>query len=185
MFGNKKRYIKSCILLFPRICLFFLIFVLSSCSLSPRTHKTYHNPYFSIQYPASWRTFASELHVSINGPIEANYVVNLKIDYNLSAGMNLNLFRETVEAQNQLSSLPGFVPISENELEINGHKALQRIIKTNVVLGQKQEIALIVVLSYLVLNDQIGVVITAEIPEIAYLEYNRTVDDMINSFRFK
>jgi hypothetical protein len=108
----------------------------------------------------------------------------MKLDFNPELDLSLKLFKETVESQNQITSLPGFVAISEKELNINGVPALQRIIKTRVSLAQNEEVNLMVFLTYLI-QDNLGVVITAEVPENSYLAYTFLFDDMIQSFRFK
>lgn len=168
------------------ILLFLTVLLLSmySCSRLPKGQRILHTPYFSIQHPTSWKAVRADYHYSLNGPIEENYVVNMKLDFNPELDLSLKLFKETVESQNQITSLPGFVAISEKELNINGVPALQRIIKTRVSLAQNEEVNLMVFLTYLI-QDNLGVVITAEVPENSYLAYTFLFDDMIQSFRFK
>jgi hypothetical protein len=171
-------------LLFNLIPLLILVLSVSSCSPSQKGQRVLHTSHFSIQYPGSWKAIRADYHHSINGPIEENYVVNLKIDYNPELDLDLNLFRETVESQNQITSLPGYLSITEKELTINEIPALQRIIKTRVTLSENEEVTLMVILTYLV-KENVGVVLTAEVPEKSYLAYNLLFDDMIRSFRFK
>jgi hypothetical protein len=161
-----------------------LLFTSSACKGSPKGLRVLHAPYFSIQYPKTWKSIRADYHYSFNGPVEQNYVVNLKVDYNPEANLALNLFRETVESQNQITALPGYISITEKELNIQGVPALQRIIKTDVVLSANDQVTLMVILTYLV-KDKVGVVLTAEIPEASYLSYNLLLNDMIQSFRFK
>jgi hypothetical protein len=185
MSRNQTSYLISSV---KTITILFTLTVMlahmTSCSRLPKGQRILNTPYFSIQHPSSWKAIRADNHYSLNGPIEENYVVNLKLDFNPELDLSLKLFKETVESQNQITALPGFVAISEKELNINGVPALQRIIKTRVRLAQNEEVNLMVFLTYLI-QDNLGVVITAEVPENSYLAYNLLFNDMIQSFRFK
>jgi len=182
MSGNKRSHLKFSVF----IVFFFLFFIhFAGCRTEQNDYKKLIHPQFTIEHPRSWNVIPASLHYSINGPIVENYVVNFKIDYNPEANLHLNLFRETVESQNQLQNLPGYVSVEEKELDINGVPALQRVIKTDVVLAQNQQVTLMVMLTYIVKDDQFGVVFTAEVPENHYLTYRPIFNTMIQSFRFR
>ncbi len=179
--GIKTSHLKFSAFLI--LCL-FLFLHFAGCRTENNDYKRLTSRHFTIEHPRSWNVIPASFHYSINGPTLDNYVVNFKIDYNPEANLHLNLFRETVESQNQIQNLPGYVSIDEKELDINGVPALQRIIKTEVVLDN-QPVTLMVMLTYVVKDDQLGVVFTAEVPENHYLAYRNIFNTMIQSFRFR
>jgi hypothetical protein len=184
--GNKAHYLSTnSFIVLLIVCLLLNSLIISGCQRKDATVQTLKTPWFTIEHPAGWQTLRTDYHYSINGPTVDNYVVNMKLDFNPEANMKLNLFRETVESQNQITLLPGYDSIVERELLIHNQQALQRIIKTDVLLSEQEQVSLMVMLTYLVKNDQLGVVITAEVPVSMYLSYNTIFDKMIHSFRFR
>lgn len=179
---NKRNLEKSSIL----ISFFLITIFLFSCG-KPPPYKTFSNRYFTFNYPKDWFISSSENNVTVTGPIEDAYFVNVKVDFNPEVNAPLEEFKRTVESQNRLDLLPGFVDGGEKELTISGLPAIRHSFKTVVKpTDTASYITLFVNLIYTVSeNQKIGVVITTEVPENVSLKYEETFDEIISSFKFK
>jgi len=168
------------------IC-FVLLMSGSACQKkTPETgaNKEYSNAFFTCRHPKDWRISENANQLNMIGPEELGYYVNVKIDYNNNIGMNLEDFRTTVETQNNLSALPQFKDMGQNQIKIGDQPALQHNIIT-AVQAVNSPLFLYVKLIYLVKNNQLGIVITAEIPQDSLGKYENLVNEVIQSFRFK
>lgn len=147
-------------------------------------NKEYSNEFFTCLHPREWRVSENANQLNMIGPEELGYYVNVKIDYNNNIGMNLEDFQATVETQNNLSALPQFKDMGQNQIKIGDQPAIQHNIVT-AVQAVNSPLFLYVKLIYLVKNDQLGIVITAEIPQDSIGKYETLVNEIIHSFRFK
>jgi len=168
------------------VSIFLVVVFLSSCS-KPSANKVFSNKYFTFEYPKDWSVGTNENNITVSGPIEDAYFVNVKFDFNPEVNANLIEFKKTVESQNRLELLPGFVDGGEKELTISGVPAIKHSLKTVVKPTESSpNITLFVNLIYVVSEDQkVGVVITTEVPERFNLKYEETFNNIINSFKFK
>ncbi|MCE5223653.1 hypothetical protein LLG10_05610 [bacterium] len=167
------------------ICLSVLL-PLQSCKKTPRLDsslKSFSNQYFTFQYPKDWKIEDNPNQLSITGPEELGYYVNLKIDYNPSVDLPLNDFLTTVETQNNLSKLWQFKDMGTVEMTINGQPALQHSILTAIQI-KEVPLYLFVRLTYFV-KGKLGIVITAEIPQDVLAKYEQSINGIIQSFRMK
>jgi len=168
------------------VSILLIVVFISSCS-KPSPNKVFSNKYFTFEYPKDWSANTKENNVTVTGPIEDAYFVNVKFDFNPEVNSNLIEFKKTVESQNRLELLPGFVDGGEKELTISGIPAIKHSLKTVVKPTESAPyVTLFVNLIYIVSKDQkIGVVITTEVPERYNLKYEDIFNNIINSFRFK
>jgi len=168
------------------ICLLFIMFFqFFSCNKST-TEKRFSNKYFSFMYPKEWKASNEEGLVTITGPIEDAYFVNIKFSYNPEINLPLDEFKRTVENQNNLDQQPGFVDGGEEEINIGDIKAINHSIKTKVLVSKDSPyIDLSVNLIYMVKDDKLGVVATTEVPGRFFFKYEQIFNKIMNSFKFK
>lgn len=181
-----KKINKFSILKVLSICLVFVIFFqFISCNRSS-TEKKYSNKYFSFMYPIEWKATNEDGLVTITGPIEDAYFVNIKFSYNSEINLPLDEFKRTVENQNNLDQQPGFVDGGDKEIKIGEVSAINHSIKTKVLVSKDTPyIDLCVNLIYLVKDDKLGVVVTTEVPGRYFFKYEQIFNKIINSFKFK
>jgi hypothetical protein len=180
---NNKRCI-TIKRLFSVIIIFLISLLICSC-IKPSTEKVFKNNYFSFTYPKEWKLNKEENMVTITGPIEDAYFVNIKFSYNPDVNLPLDEFKKTVESQNGIDTQPGFVNGGEKEFKIGDIEAINHSIKTKVLISKDSPyIDLSVSLIYLVYKDKIGIVITTEVPSRFYLKYEDMFNKIINSFKF-
>jgi len=163
-----------------------LLLTTQSCqknTLQNQNKATFSNQFFTMQYPKSWKEADEANQLSLTGPEELGYYVNVKVDYNPSVGLPLQDFKNTVEAQNNLPTLPQFKDMGETSLTIQDQAAIQHNILT-AIQAQNVLLYLSVRLTYLV-KDQLGIVITAEIPQDVLGKYDQTINEIIQSIRLK
>lgn len=168
------------------LLLISMVFMFSSCNKEDNQYKKFSNEYFSFTYPNDWSVDGKDNNVTLTGPIEDTYFVNIKFDFNPEINVPVDEFRRTVESQNRVELLPGFVDGGVEELKISGLDAIKHSLKTVVKPTENApNITLFVNLIYVVSDDQkIGVVITSEVPERYSLKYEDIFNKVINSFKF-
>jgi hypothetical protein len=169
---------------------FILIPTISSCKKNGsapliQNYKLYKNANFSFQYPADWILTENGTNVTITGPQQDAYFVNAKIDFNNQIDMSLDEFAKTVEDQNNLKALPAFEDKGRKTLDLPAGKAIQRSMTTNVNTQFSTEpVKLFVTLTFLVQDSKIGYVITTEVPNRVYQNYDEIFTNIKKSFRY-
>lgn len=161
-----------------------MVFSFVSCSRDPQSNssmKQYSNHYFSIRYPQDWKVSDQQNQLSFTGPEELGYYVNVKVDYNPEVDLPLKDFQQTVESQNNLSTLPQFKDMGLVDTSINDQPAIEHSILTAIMM-ENIPLYLSVRLTYLV-KDKLGVVITAEIPQDVLGKYDKQITSMIQSIQ--
>jgi hypothetical protein len=150
-----------------------------------QNYKQYKNANFSFQYPADWIITENNTNVTITGPQQDSYFVNLKVDYNDEINMSLDEFTKTVLDQNNIKALPAFEDKGKINLDLPAGKAVQQSLCTNVNTAFSSEpIKLFVTLTFIVQDAKIGYVITTEVPNRVYQNYNEIFTNIKNSFRY-
>lgn len=172
---------------FVLLCTFMLFQSLGGCKKKEpllTNYKLFRNSVLSFQYPATWISSENGTNITVTGPQEEDYFVNMKFDYNLDANLPLEEFIKTVEDQNKISTLPGFVDGGTKKLDLIAGKAIQRSLKTLVnTTNSSTPLNLFVKLTYIVKDQKIGFVLTMEVPEKAYARYEEIFNNMLGSFR--
>jgi len=168
------------------ICLLFIMFFqFFSCNKNT-SEKRFSNKYFSFMYPKEWKASNEEGLVTITGPIEDAYFVNIKFSFNPEINLPLDEFKRTVENQNNLDQQPGFIDGGEEEIKIGDIVSINHSIKTEVLVSKDLPyIDLSVNLIYMVKDDKLGVVVTTEVPGRFYFKYEQIFDKIMTSFKFK
>ncbi|MCK5847571.1 MAG: hypothetical protein KAH01_00065 [Caldisericia bacterium] len=170
--------------------LFAVCFLIVSCLLVASCGKNeksdflkFKNEYFSFEYPASWILEEGTNNISVVGPDIDGYYVNTKIDYNTSIALTLEDFTEVVELQNKVDELPDFIDGGIKLIQIGGIDANKRILQTTVPSSNGNQM-LYVTLTYAVVEPSLGIVVTTECSVSNYLEYEDTLDKILNSINF-
>jgi hypothetical protein len=167
-----------------------LISTATSCkkkNLAPliQNYKIFKNAVYSFQYPSDWILTENGTNVTVTGPQQDSYFVNIKVDFNDQIDMSLDEFVKTVENQNNLSGLPAYEDKGKINIDLPAGKAIQRSLTTNVNTAFSAEpVKLFVTLTYLVQDSKIGYVITTEVPNKVYQNYNEIFTNIKRSFRF-
>jgi hypothetical protein len=166
------------------LSIFLVICLLVSCGKNQQSKK-FSNRYFSFNYPKDWTLSSSENNVTVTGPIEDAYFVNVKFDFNPEIDIPVDEFKKTVEKQNRLELMPGFVNGEEKEIKVSNLDAIKHSLKTVVKPTENApNITLFVNLIYVVSEDRkVGVVITTEVPERFSLKYEKIFNEIIDSFK--
>jgi len=169
------------------LCVFISLQSLGGCKKKEpilTNYKLFKNAVLSFQHPVTWVSSENGSNVTVTGPQEENYFVNMKFDYNLESNLSLDEFMKTVEDQNRITDLPGFVDGGKKNLDLIAGKAIQRSLKTIVNTAYSSNpVTLYVKLTYIVKNQKIGFVLTMEVPEKSYPRYEEIFNNMLNSFR--
>jgi hypothetical protein len=170
--------------LFITIIIFLVTSLICSCG-KPSSESLFKNNYFSFTYPKEWKLNKEENMVTVTGPIEDAYFINIKFAYNPDANLPLDEFEKTVENQNHIETQPGYVNGGTKDFKIGDIPAINHSIKTKVTISKDMpDIDLSVNLIYLVHNDKLGIVITTEVSSRFYLKYEDKFNKIINSLKF-
>jgi hypothetical protein len=180
--------------LFKTVCMGLLVFLLicSVCSCKKKesipiiqNYKLFKNAKYTFQYPSDWILTENGTNVTVTGPQQDAYFVNIKIDYNDQIDMSLDEFVNTVETQNNISALPAYEDKGKINLDLPTGKAVQRSLTTLVNTAfSDQPVKLFVTLTFLVQDNKTGFVITTEVPNRVYQNYNEIFSNIKKSFRY-